>query len=315
MRRKIVLWLLFVILVTTILASQPVAGPELATISVDPPIRDTRNLVEVGGTFSINITVANVDKLWGYEFRLYYNTTILEHIAHFSYSPFDEEKPPVSDETAGYVWMSWSSFIADPEGFTTVDPKPIARIDFRVDANGTTSFDFDPEFTFIPNVHGLSLAYQAAGGRFSNTELLLMHDIAVTNVAVSPISVDAGDLVTIDAVVANHGDFNETFSVKAYYNKSAEEPAFVIDSEPNVFLAPGGTRTVSFTWNTTDVSGGVYLVSVEAVVVDEGKPIDNTGTATVTVKGAATTPIIMYLIVAVVVVIAVGVGVYLLRRR
>ena len=318
------LWLLFVILAATVIVSQPVAGPELATISVDPLIRDTRNLVKIGETFSINITVAGVTDLWGYDFRLYYNTTILELIDTFAYPPLDkQELPPVSNETAGYVWMSWAARSGAPaeEGLTAVDPKSVAKVDFRVDANGTTGLDFDLYYTNLVDVYGDVIALQVADGRFSNTELLLMHDIAVTNVAVSPTSVEEGGLVTIDAVVANHGDFNETFNVKAYYNVTADRTETILynetHSELDIFLTTGGTRPVSFTWNTTDVSGDVYLISVEAVVVDEGNPIDNTGTATVTVKGKPTTySPTLYLIVAVVVVIAAaGVGVYLLRKR
>lgn len=140
--------------------------------------------------------------------------------------------------------------------------------------------------------------------------LLPIHDIAVTAVTASPKKVTVGESVTIEVTVINEGDFPETFDVALKYDGN------VIETETDVSLDVGATKTLSFTWVTTEVEAGDYTVEAEATLAEEMRPADNTGTDTVTVEEAATPDIFVYALVAIVIVCAAAVvAVYFLKVR
>lgn len=75
-------------------------------------------------------------------------------------------------------------------------------------------------------------------------------DVAVTDVLVSSNAVYQGWIVGINVTVANLGYETETFTVLLYYDGS------MIATQPVPDLEPNASITVSFAWNTTDVSPG-----------------------------------------------------------
>lgn len=82
------------------------------------------------------------------------------------------------------------------------------------------------------------------------------HDIAVTSVTPSETLVKLGDLVNITVVVVNQGAEAETFNMTVYRDSvSIEINRTVTD------LAAGQNRTLVFTWNTSDASGEIYVLS------------------------------------------------------
>ncbi len=326
MKRRNVLWTILTIFVVTAVLSQTPTTAEAATptIAVSPLRRDIRDKVDVGGTFRINITVTSAEKLWGYQFGINYNTTILTAVANGTYAPFnDTHYPSETNDIAGYVALAWSSYFGDPTGVTSVEPYAIAWTEFRVDALGTTDLKFDREYTELSDVEGgrfgkiveagkpVYFNLEFADGKFSNTEELGIHDIAVTALTVSKTEAAPGDSISLEATIKNNGDFNETFTVTAYYNETE------IDTESDVSLNAGKTKTVLFTWDTTGVKDGVYAISVKAILATEENPGDNTFTysSIVTIKGTTTGFNIMYIAAAVVVAIVAGVGIYGLRAR
>jgi hypothetical protein len=105
----------------------------------------------------------------------------------------------------------------------------------------------------------------------------VVHDVAVTEVTASPSTVVVGETVTVSVTVENQGTVSENFDVTAYY-----------DSTPigtqTVTLASGGSTTLTFSWDTTDVSPGTYTISAEAPLAEDTDPGDNSyidGTVTV----------------------------------
>jgi len=311
------------LIVTSTLSQTRIVGASSTTyISVSPPIRDKRGLVEPGGTFSINITISNVQKLFGYQFTLYYNTTILNATDAVSYSPFMRSWVLMLNDTAGFVTMAYSfEKMGETEGLTTVPPVRVAKIDFTVVGLGTTDlrFDADPSVTVLSNIYGDPIAYDnpvlplaKADGKFSNTQEIGVHDIVVTDLTVSPITLKPGDVVSIDAKVANKGEFNETFAVLAKYNETQIQTPKTVTN-----LAPEGSATVSFSWNTTGVAEAAYIVSVSANVAGESNPQDNTRSETVKISGAGGgfDFNLLYVAAIVVIVIVVVIVVYALRAR
>src|SRR6267378_433570 len=89
----------------------------------------------------------------------------------------------------------------------------------------------------------------------------IVHDVAVTQASTSAQSTDVGAVVTISAVVRNQGTRPESFDVTAYAGSIRVGVASVAN------LAAGASDTLSFSWDTSTVSPGSYLVRVEATAV------------------------------------------------
>jgi hypothetical protein len=86
-----------------------------------------------------------------------------------------------------------------------------------------------------------------------------LHDVAITNVTLSKTTVTSGEIVHINVTAENQGDFTETFNV---------------------------TSTVlTFNWDTTHISGGIYTIKAEASIVpNETDIIDSPLNATLIEK-------------------------------
>jgi hypothetical protein len=293
-------------------------------VAVSPFATGGVGFPEIGDTFSINITLAQATKILGYQFKLSYNTTILtaqiaETRAPFATASFDPGV--IINETEGSVFMSYYTFLGDPDGLTTVDPVPIANIEFIVEANGTTTLDLHsesslghPPLTKLSDVDGNAIEPPVADGMFSNIEEIRKHDISITSFTISTSTAKAGDSVSITVGVKNNGDLNETFAVSTDYNGT------LIRNETNISLEPGDSRTVDFAWNTANVNAGIYLVTARVSVAEDDFPGDNTRSGSITITaggeggGLLSNPFV-FVGIAIVIIVIVAVAIYALRAR
>jgi len=93
--------------------------------------------------------------------------------------------------------------------------------------------------------------------------------VAITGVTVYKTVVGQGYENRIYATVENFGDYDETFDVTAYANKTLIETKIV-------FLPIGGSTDITFTWDTAGFAfKGVYKISVNATQVPYEVNIDN----------------------------------------
>jgi len=96
-----------------------------------------------------------------------------------------------------------------------------------------------------------------------------VRDVEAVSQTVTENEVMPGDLVDIDVTVRNNGDVTETFDLTCVANGITIGTVRVID------LAPGETRVVKFTWDTTGVPMNGYPItafadsSAEIVEIDE----------------------------------------------
>ena len=102
--KKLACSFLVVMLMFSITMVSVYGDPPLPKLFVDPPIYTATQLGEV---FTIDINITNVHDLVGFEFKLGYNTTLLDALDAVE-GPFP--KPPISrivqiHEPEGYVWM------------------------------------------------------------------------------------------------------------------------------------------------------------------------------------------------------------------
>jgi hypothetical protein len=71
---KILAWSGLIVLLTMILGAATIAGAESTRVFLDPT---SQTVSAVGDSFEVNVSIANVSNLYGYQFKLYYDSTIV----------------------------------------------------------------------------------------------------------------------------------------------------------------------------------------------------------------------------------------------
>jgi hypothetical protein len=100
--------------------------------------------------------------------------------------------------------------------------------------------------------------------------LIVAHDVAVQSISLDPASVFAGEVVSVDVIVANLGSESESFYVTVFYNRTTLGVARVTN------MTPFSTETVRFDWNTSGAVEGLYQISAMVdMVPDEIDVSDN----------------------------------------
>jgi len=264
-----VLVIMFISLITaSILNFKPVYAPNPpATIAVSPPeIRDP--LLLPPEIFNVNITIDDVENLYGYEFWLDYNTNMLTTLGFYIHPIFNEQNyfPNVVmiGDDIGQIHIK-VSYYSPANPISTSVPVTVVTLTFKVDNIGSSVLDLYDTKLWDPK--GSSIDHVAVDG-FVMTEI---HDVAIINVVPSPTTVFAGVPVTINATAKNKGNATETFDVKAYYNST------LIGTQTITNLPPNAETMLTFTWDTTGVGEGLYTIKAEATTVPyEFNLTDNT---------------------------------------
>jgi hypothetical protein len=104
---------------------------------------------------------------------------------------------------------------------------------------------------------------------FVEIRIAVKHDIAVTNVTASPSVGYVGDNVSIRVTTVDLGDTSETFNITVYYNSTEIATSTVTSIEP------GQQIILNFTWNTSDLAEGSYIIGASAEPVPGEANIEN----------------------------------------
>ncbi|RLI46254.1 hypothetical protein DRO69_03475 [Candidatus Bathyarchaeota archaeon] len=142
--------------------------------------------------------------------------------------------------------------------------------------------------------------------------LIVLHDIAITNVTVSTDTAKIGESISINVTVMNEGIENETVTVTVYYNDTQ------IGTQSITEMASGASQLLTFSWDTSNVTAGTYIIKAVATpVAGEMDTNDNTFTdVTVTIEKVPTQNILIYVAAAgAVIIIIMAVAIYLLKIR
>jgi len=274
MRGKCQFWLHLILIVSLTISTalmSPVTANPTATLSVNPPSIINATKVK-GTTFTISINVAGVIDLFGFEFKLKYKTSVLNATSVTDGGFFG---PVIDDDyiewvneindTIGYVWYGASQALYEVDGVN--GSGTLATISFTVNSLGGSCLYLCD--TKLSDFEGHPIAHEVYDGHFVNTQV---HDVAITSVTPSNTLVMQGQTVNVTVVARNNGNFTESFNVVAYANATA------IGTPKNVAnLARGGRKTLNFTWSTTGVTLGKYIISGNATTVGgETDTTDNT---------------------------------------
>jgi hypothetical protein len=244
---------------------------------VDPP---TIQGLQVGDTFQVNITAADVTDLWAWQFTLYYKNAVLNATSLLE-GPFLKTHPDPSATTL-FVIANFTDTYSDTYGQIIVacslvavhggvnGTGTLATIGFRVKAEGSSPLTLsETKLVDSAEPFGNLMPHTDTNGNV----FVGVHDIAVTNVNTSK-TIAGGTIVYINVTVENHGQVVETFNVTAYYNQTT-----AIDTELVTNLAISGSTVVTLSFDTSTVPKGIYAISATAgPILGESSTADNTYT-------------------------------------
>jgi hypothetical protein len=216
-------------------------------------------------TFDVNVSVANVTNLYGYEFNMSFNPNVLtclyvivnDVLGGTSYTV-----DTLASNINGFAWVE-VAYYPPATPISTSAPVALTTIHFRVKSPGTTILHLHD--TSLTDQNSNPIPHDVSDGLVQT----VIHDVAVTSVTPASSWAYQGWLLNINVVAKNLGNASETFNVTTYYNTSVVGTILVVN------LPPGGQTTLVFTWNTTGVAAGNYTISARASVVPYETNISN----------------------------------------
>ena len=225
------------------------------TVYVDPQT----SVGTIGQNFTININISNVIDLYGWEFKLGWNSTILDavNVAEGSFL-----------KSGGETFFTYK--VNNTEGFVLVDCTllgdvsgvngngTLASIEFHVKTYGNCTLDLYD--TTLVSSSEQPIEHTAIDGYYYTSTV--MHDVAVIKLTAS--------IYNINVTVENQGTSTETFDVSVYYTHLTDP----LIGTQTVTLEPGANITLTFSWSP---AGGEYEIRAEAnTVPGEEDTADNT---------------------------------------
>jgi hypothetical protein len=180
------------------------------------------------------------------------------------------------------------------------------------DQQGQYSFVWVPEavgvYGFVAFWSGDDITAGAESSMLNVT--VVLRDLVLVKVDLSEILVAPGGAVQIDVTVMNKGTETASFNVNVYRNDTS------IDAQSVTGLVAGGSKELSFDWDTTGVDAGAYLIKATAEALQgEANTADNSVTTGIVVGSAGISEglnVFMYTTIALIVVIA-AMAIYMFR--
>jgi hypothetical protein len=228
--------------------------------------------VQFGDIFSLNISIAVVTDLCGWEFKLYYQNSVL-NATDYEEGPFLKSGGSTSfyvprftdnyNETHGLIGMICT--LNDFANGGVNGDGVLASVTFKARNAGNSSLILQD--TKLRNRNIQPINHTTTNG---NVQVLGFIDIAVTSVNPLKTIVGQGYTMKINSTFENQGDQTETFNVTTYANTTVIQTKTII-------LETGALTTVTFTWNTTGFAKGSYIISAYAWSIQgETDTSDNT---------------------------------------
>lgn len=221
----------------------------LAKMFFDPPelIDPT---IQPGDIFYWNISIENIQGMYGYEFYFTYNTAVLTCFGAQINPIFDEMHytPMFSvNDYLGEAFFNVSYYSPAPP-ISTIPPVAIVTLIFKVDTLGISDLIFHD--TKIVDQSGALISHETQNGFFQAVN----RDVAVIDVTLSRTVVYETWRINVSVTVQNLGDyFSETFDVTTLYDPSFPSVGVMIGVQTVHDLLPGQNATLLFSWNTAGV--------------------------------------------------------------
>lgn len=214
--------------------------------------------VSASESFSVNISVADMQDIYSWSFYLNWTATLL-NVTDITQGDFGSFLQEINND-AGYLHISGSTVVS---GSGT-----LANITFIVKGLGKSNLTLSQ--TQMLDSANNPVPHRNEDGFFAND----VHDIAIIDIKPYPTKVKAGsgDFVYIDVKLRNAGAFAEAgINVTTYYEEKE------IGKQTAISLEMQEIKTLTFAWNTTDIAPGKYKIkAVATTVVNETDTADNT---------------------------------------
>jgi PKD repeat protein len=164
----------------------------------------------IGELFAVNVYVVDVEAMFGYQFDLGYDTSVIMATGLYgSYTPFSEEAKTVIDTANGVISTGFSMPSPELDGFYWIGAYPIFWAEFQVVDPSASPFALSN--TKISDIHGNPIGHGTTDGWFRNAEgapiaWFAPPEPALGGVLVSFMSLSTDPEGTIDAFDWNWGD-------------------------------------------------------------------------------------------------------------
>lgn len=223
-------------------------------------------------TFEVEISIIDVQNLFGFDLTLYYNTASLDLIEAVPMPPWSRYmivKDQIDEAAGTYRLATVALAPASPfDGGAMV-----AKLTFIRANIGDDSFNL--AHTVLTDHNGDAIPHSTSG---LIIQAIPVHDIAITEVRGWPRGVYQGDTINIDVIVKNKGNFPETFDVTVYADRNEEiiGDEYIVGVQTVSNLPAKTSRNLCFVWDTDNVVYGTYWISAQAPPVDgESNTWDN----------------------------------------
>jgi len=232
-----------------------------ATISVNPPT----STAAVGQTFMIDINISDVVDLYGWEFKLRWNSTLLDALnvteGTFLKMGGDTFFASKINNTAGYMLVD-CTLLGDVPGVS--GNGILATVKFYVEARGECVLDLYD--TALVSSAEQPITHTAIDGNF----VAIVRDVAIISVTTSKTVIVVGEIVNITVVAKNEGTETETFDVSVNYTLLVDP----LIGTQTITLEPGESITLNFTWTPT-TAGRYEIKAYTSEIPDDINPDDN----------------------------------------
>ncbi|RLI40511.1 hypothetical protein DRO69_12795, partial [Candidatus Bathyarchaeota archaeon] len=242
------------------------------TIEVDP----STSTAEIGETFSIDIKITDVIDLYGWEFKLKWNKTILDPLnvieGTFLKNNGDTYFINKINKTLGYMLVD-CTLLGNIPGVSGTGI--LATVEFSVNGHGECSLDLYD--TKLVSSLEEAIVHMTNDGSFI-TLTPSFHDISVTNVKLSKNVVAVGGILRINITDENLGGYNETYdlTIQANKNITVGGDEILIKTQTVESLSAQSSSILTISWNTTGVPRGNYTICGQAnTVTDETNTTNN----------------------------------------
>jgi PKD repeat protein len=231
-----------------------------------------------------SIVISDVSNMYGYQFRLYWNASILRS-NQWNYTSKkwiqNPSTPPsewgsnifegansitnLSDGRSQYLLSLTATYGQNGLSGTFT----IATLNFKAVGEGTSLLDL-PLYNgtriinVIGDINAKNIPHTTSGGSVTTIE----HDIGVLMVQPKSSVVVQNSSVEIDVEVQNNGNVPENFTVATYCNDTASGVVANIGTQAVTNLAPMAPENVTFIWTTVGVTPGFYQIFANASFVE-----------------------------------------------
>jgi hypothetical protein len=228
---------------------------------------------------NVSVRIENVVGLFGYEFRLYWDSSILECTQWNATSKEwiqNPSTPPPQWENNYFTAVNnitklqdgraryWISICAIPPASSVDGTFSVVTLNLKVIGVGLTTLDINDNECILGDMFAQPIPIDKIyDGSFETVN----HDIAVVRVEPRSSNVIQNQTVEIEVDVKNKGNVPETFAVYLYCNNTDTAVLALIGTQQVTNLQPSVTQTLVFFWNTTGVDVGVYRIFANATIL------------------------------------------------